>query len=149
MFSQIIAFSQSELAFTHNFLCDYAQDMFIHNKADLGATIFGHQTLGPHADIVWFQGGAEFRFFWAHPKLRPHGKTPPAMCNACKCFMPWIDTDAEKRKSGQIQDDSIPIVHQCQYCELILRYPFPDGAKWVRDHGYDGADKGSWLYLQK
>ncbi|KIM39063.1 hypothetical protein M413DRAFT_447419, partial [Hebeloma cylindrosporum] len=106
LFLQIIAFSQQnlQLAFTNNFLCDYAQNYFIHDKVHVGATIFEHQTLGPHTDVVLFKAATLTRFFWAHPVLRPHGKTAPTMCNTCKCFMPWIDADGKKRKSGNIKD---------------------------------------------
>ncbi|KIM35706.1 hypothetical protein M413DRAFT_79136, partial [Hebeloma cylindrosporum] len=147
LFHQIIAFAQKnlQLAFTNKFLCDYAQNLFIHDKVHMGATIFDHQTLGAHTDVILFKAGEHLRFFWAHPILRPHGNPASTICHSCQFFMPWIDPNAKKRKLGQIKDHRAQIVHKCQNCELTLRYTFPEGAKWVRNNGYDGTERGSWL----
>jgi len=156
LFWQILTFSQKnlQLSLTTKFLVDYALNYFIHDKEKLDSTIFEHQVLGAHTDIISFKDGQEVCYFWAHPKLRPHGHPTPVVCPKCKRLKPWEALpprpEPSKKKASSsksiIQVDTPlppPIILHCRNCKdaEMHTYEFRQNAKWVKGNGYNDTER--------
>jgi len=71
------------------------------------------------------------------------------MCHQCLRLQPWFVDEGATKKSTNVKNEKIRIVHACKGCKIKLEYELPAGSTWVRNNGYGNLDRGNWLFVEE
>jgi hypothetical protein len=147
LFSQVLGFSASRFmpTFTVPFISGFVYSRFLYKRTRLESTIYEHQVLGAHTDVVCFEYSREnqsttvTKYVWSHPGLKPYGQTLETQCPGCKGLRTWA-------RKGAPQAEQITLRCKAAGCSQERVFSMPVGMAFVRG-GDHGDERGAWMKI--
>jgi len=131
--------------FTVPFILSFIYNLFLYKRIHLESTIFEHQLLGAHTDVICFEYSREKRstmvtkYVWSHSGLRPYGQILETQCSNCKGLRTWV-------QKGPVHEGQVSLKCKGAKCTAEREFSMLADVAFIRN-GNREDERGTWMKL--